>query len=988
MADKDDSEARKLFDEVATGTPAAPPPTAAAPVAGSPPAADDPRALFAELAKLNTPPAAAPAKPKGPPPTIPQQMASPIVRGASAVVNDLPKLVAAGALQLPAYLGPTEGVRKFTTDLGRFYLSQTGEDSPIMSKAAEYGLIPPDPSWRPDSWLGKALYDTTTLATEIGTGGILGRLLAPFKAAAPQAKTVQGALTTTTHAPGLGKRDLMVAPALGGVAGATASKVAPEAHKDTAESTAMALGSISPYIAVPKALRSALEGVGDFFRAPRPAATGQQLADLVGAPPRTLMDRHADAREALPPIEGWSPSPGAILHSGAQPGERNLGTPLLGIERRQADKPTAFRDPLDPLEAITPTELRDRNVDALQRELRTAMPEADPLLATGDVQPRIARARETAQRRAGALTAEADAVEQGAARSQQLVDAQLPQIAPGERTAARSDASRRMFNALEEAEAPAATHGGRLFEAVDPDKTARVPMYAIRDALDEVKRVAIERGRTDALPKVMRKPTDADGAPLGDKIDDYLHRWEQEAPNPQFLANVPYERVKGLRTRLTTAQREATDPQEREFLGTLISGVDNAVGRSADGALAEKYATARDFWRENVALPFRRGPVANLLKGDKEFTTGSSLMAPGERGGQNMQQVAAAARQDPDLYRSVVDYARADMTAFATNVDGRVNGAKLKDWVDKHAPVLQHFPELRNEFSRIASAQRTADTYFAQASERAPALRALAERGIKNTEDTIKNSAARFYLNAEPEDVVKRILAVPGARARRQAAEQAIGMLKTPEARDGLARAYYDFMVKRVLGGEERVMPKGGWKNSFTKMLESEANVAEVFLPTQVRERMKRLDRATAIENRRQTARANDGSRTSEDVGTADAADLSVGHRLVQALRGDLPTAIGGATAGALAGSALGPLGTGAGTIIGGAAGLVGRSAMIARTAAKEAALREAVFNPDVFERVMSSASLDPVVKKRIGDRILPYVLIANTEAAGDHARD
>jgi hypothetical protein len=108
----------------------------------------------------------------------------------------------------------------------------------------------------------------------------------------------------------------------------------------------------------------------------------------------------------------------------------------------------------------------------------------------------------------------------------------------------------------------------------------------------------------------------------------------------------------------------------------------------------------------------------------------------------------------------------------------------------------------------------------------------------------------------------------------------------------------------------------------------------------------------------------------------------------VQALRGDLPTAIGGATAGALAGSALGPLGTGAGTIIGGAAGLVGRSAMIARTAAKEAALREAVFNPDVFERVMSSASLDPVVKKRIGDRILPYVLIANTEAAGDHARD
>ena len=84
----------------------------------------------------------------------------------------------------------------------------------------------------------------------------------------------------------------------------------------------------------------------------------------------------------------------------------------------------------------------------------------------------------------------------------------------------------------------------------------------------------------------------------------------------------------------------------------------------------------------------------------------------------------------------------------------------------------------------------------------------------------------------------------------------------------------------------------------------------------------------------------------------------------------------------------MGPIAGSIGAIAGGAASLVGRHAMIARTAAKEAALREAVFNPDVFERVMSSASLDPVVKKRIGDRILPYVLIANTEMAGDNARD
>lgn len=1001
MVDKPKTEAERLLEAVASGTiapasvPAGPPRAGAAPTLPSDPA----RALFADLARTNasgtvgapppeiaegtaahgrliaerTDPRFAPGILAPVEPTPAQKAASPVVRGLQAL-PDLANLIAGGLAHIPGPMDvlrsirgqPPSRMREETEKLGQGYLSQTGGEGLIYKMARERGIVPPDPSWRPSDWLARSLYNTTDLMTQIGSGGGLTRFITGAMRRPPPEWT---------------RRDLFVAPALGGVTGATAHAVAPQQHQELAEGYGMALGAMSPY-ALPRVVGTALDRAFNLFRSPPSAETGQRLASIVGRDPETLLDEYRRGLSVAPSIEGWAPSPGTVMAGIAEPGERSAAAALLGQERRAADTPTPIRDPLDRSQTISPAELRARNTQALQEEMRAGRPEGVPQAAIDEMTERVGNIRQRAQQRAGQLQGQAEGLETEAARAQNLVDRQLPPTAPGERTQARAGAAQRVYGALEEAEERAVVHGGQLFDAVDPERTARVPMYRLRDALDEVKRLAIERGRTDAIPRVMIKPKDDEGRILGDKVDDFLHNWEYQPPNPQFLAHVPYERVKGLRSRLTTAQRQAVDPQEREFYGMLIQGVDNAVAESAQGTLAARYAAARDFWRENVALPYRTGPVATILKREKEYTGAGQLFAPGERGGQNMAQIAAQVRADPDLYRATVDYARADMTAFATDVNGRVNGAKLKEWIDKHQPALRHFPELQQEFNRLSQAQRTADQWFEAAQEQAPALRALAEKGIRNTEDAIRRSAARFYLNAEPEDVVRGILSVKGNAQRRRSAEQAMAMLRTREGREGLQRAYYDYVVRRALGGEERIDPKGGWKNTFTKILDAESDIAEVLLPAQVRDRMKRLERAAVMAAKRDEARANVGSRTAEDLSGGDPGDLSVMHRLVQSLRGDLPTALGGATAGAIAGSTAGPLGTTIGGAAGAAGAYLGRHLMLARTAAREAALREALFDGEIFERAMSSASLDPVVRRRIGDKIKPYILIANTEAA------
>lgn len=909
-----------------------------------------------------------PSRPPEPPSRL-QQMLSPIVRGLGTV-TDLPNVIASGLVNLPSsydlfrekVLGmepsPTsQRMNQRAEELTRQWLGRTGANNPTVTQARNLKLIPEEPDWKPTGWLSRSLYDATDLGTQmLGSVG-LARLAG-----------------VTPH---LTRADLL-SPALGGVAGGLTASIAP--GNEDAESYAMAGGSMLPYVSkatIPQALTNIVDKAYKYFKAPAYSETAGRLARILGREPRQLLDEFTTAAPNAPSIQGWSPTPGGIMDD----------TALLGIERREADRPTPFRDPLNPNQTITPADLRQRNVEALQGEMTGMAPPGDPEAATALMAQRIEAARTAAATRAAALRGQAQTVENNAGAAQQMIDAQMPTTPPGERTAQRADAARRFHGALEQAEDRATVQGGALFDAVDPDRAARVPMYRLRDALDEVKALAIERGRTDAIPKVMLKPKDAEGNVLGDKVDDFLHNWEQEVPQPQFLANVPYERVKGLRSRLTTAQRQSVDPQEREFYSRLIKGVDDAVAESNTGGLATRYGAARDFWRDNVARPFREGPVATILKNERELTGAGTLMAPGERGGQNMQQLAAVVRRDAELYQAVVDYARADMAQFTTDVAGRVNGRRLQEWVDKHAPVLQQFPELQREFQRIASAQRLADQYFTYAAERAPALRALADRGIRNTEDTIKTSAARFYLNADPPDVITRILALKG-RKRVEAAQQAMAMLKTPEAQEGLQRAYYDTITKRALGGDTRVEPKGGWRNTFTNVLDNEADVADVFLPPAVRHRMRQLDRAVHMDTARQRATGNVGSRTAEDTSAPNATDISVAHRIVQGLRGDLPSVAGGATAGAVAGASLGLTGTTGGAILGAAGSLVGRHIMLARTAAKEAALREMVFNPTLFERGMSEASLSPAAKKLLIDRIRPYVLIANTEAARDAMDD
>lgn len=922
------------------------------------------------------------------PPTVPQKMAAPVVHGLSAM-GDMGNVIGGLALKTPSdYINPFRWGVPTSPEYQQFLdkkdeasnqmLGDTGTRGSIKTWARQAGIVPEDENWKPTDWLSRMMYDTTNLGTQLISGAGFGKVLGAAKSyimGAPTASAVRTTLPPLANR----MRDTVVPSLVGGAAGATAHSVAPQ-HPE-AEDLAMAGGALLPALAraaVPSALVNIAEDAYGFFKKPGDSDTGRRLAEMLGKSPGELLREYTTAKggsgppigpptpPALPNIEGWSPSPGAMTGN----------TALLGLERKMADSPAPLGDPLNPGQRITPAELTQRNAEALQGEIKNAAPAGDPRIAAQRGNAIVTRAQRLAESRGVRLTGEADALDEAAQQAQRLVEAQMPPIAAGERTAARAGAANRFHGALEDAESAATTQGGHLFDAVDPDKSATVPMYRLREALEDVRRTAVERGRTDAVPSIMRKPVEADGLPVGDKVDEFLHNFESAEPRPQFLANVPYERVKGLRSRLTTLQRDATDPQQRDFYGRLIKGVDDAVGESSTGQLAERYNTARTFWRENVAEPFREGVVANILKNDKNYTGASQLLAPGERGGQNIQQIVPTIRRDPQLYQATVDHARADMVATTTDVNGRVNGAKLKEWVDKHAPVLQHFPELQTEFTRLAQAQRTADQYLAHAEQNSPELRALAKQGIKNTEDNIRNSAARFYLNAEPEDVIGGIMKLRGS-TRAKAAREAMDLLKTPEAKEGLQRAYYDNLQRRVLGGEDREAVRSNWKSNFSNVLDNESDIANVLLTPGVRNRLKGVDKATHAEGARQNARANAGSRTSEDMPHGNGLT-----GLLRELRPDLPTMTGGATLGAGVGSVVPGVGTAVGAMAGAAGAVATRRLMLARMAAREAAVREAIFDPAIYERVMSAAEISPATRRMLGKKIKPYLVIANSAAS------
>lgn len=690
-----------------------------------------------------------------------------------------------------------------------------------------------------------------------------------------------------------------------------------------------------------------------------------------------------ESRPLLSGIPDYAPSPGAIT------GNKKL----LGEERRAADNSTPITDPLNPGERISPANLRARNEGAVQEGIRTAAPEGVPERATTEIQERIAHTRDLAAKRAALDSQEAATLDDNARKAQEAVDAQMPGIPPGERTAAKAKASQELTGAIDTQHRRNARDVGRIFDDLDPAENVTVTFQSLPKALRDIETEALRVGQPNQIPSMMRKPKDADGVPIGDKIDDYLHEWKAIEGTPEYLFNVPFARVQGLRTNLQRAQRKAKGSLESIYIGKLIDALDDDVVRSAGGVHAENYALARDLWRTTVVKPYREGVVGRLLRGDKEFTTGDTLLPLGPRGAENIEQLVPEINASPALHKSLNDFAKADMVSYATDINGRVRSDKLKEWVEKSQPMLKNFPELQTEFTRLSNAQRMADDFIREAAERSPVLKELAKQGVKNTEDSIRNSATRFFLDgAEPEEVIERLLKLSDSTKRREAATEIMGMLKTREAKEGFSRAYYDSIVKRVLGGENRPDVKGSWSNTFTNTLDKESDIAEIFLTGALRERLKGLDLANVMNKRRNNATANVGSRTREDA-PAEGDDMNANQRIVHSLRSDLLAIGGGAVVGGAIGSIVPGVGTLAGAGIGGGmgatgamGGTAGKRLMQARTAAKEAALREMVFNADLYEKGMSQAMLAPAVKRMLAKKIRPYVLIANTEAVNDSA--
>lgn len=255
---------------------------------------------------------------------------------------------------------------------------------------------------------------------------------------------------------------------------------------------------------------------------------------------------------------------------------------------------------------------------------------------------------------------------------------------------------------------------------------------------------------------------------------------------------VSFENLTNLRSRISNEIRSARGAQnynQARVLGQLEGVVTDFIDnvRIQDPAILLRYDAARSFSRE-LHDRFSRGPAARALQLD---ATGTDRVAASDtlreffrpdtaRGASEASaQLRAMAGDDPERWARIQDAVQDYAMDVVVGTDGTVDARRLSDFVGRHRTALAAFPELRQRLGNVMSAQRLAADAGAT--------------GARTRADT-QASAARFFLDREPETAIQQLLgsADPAAEATRLR-----GMLAgQPEAQAGLARAFWDHFIR------------------------------------------------------------------------------------------------------------------------------------------------------------------------------------------------
>lgn len=386
--------------------------------------------------------------------------------------------------------------------------------------------------------------------------------------------------------------------------------------------------------------------------------------------------------------------------------------------------------------------------------------------------------------------------------------------------------------------------------------------------------------------------------------------------------------------------REVGEREGQPGAGARGEGVAGASGEGTAGAggnssapeviaaAGERYRLARDFFLKNVVEKFRQGRIKDILavgpdnlpKTKASDTLKNIVNAPSGKP-EAVADFVRAVGGRPEAERALLDYAVADIADFARNAEGHLVSSKLQAWREKHAPVLRAFPEVDRVLSNVQGLQRRVDSVVAEAADRIARAETLAKADLKAAKETgkqkvaaekqrasetqkqIDRSAAKFWIDKEPEKAVASVLS-SGDPVK--AAKQTLAIVNKggAEAKRGVAQAAWDYALSRMFSNVEGEGLKVATTANF---LEKNRDALRILLGGDGQlKKLEDLYRAAEINSRTGRANVRGGSDTAQN-------QASRNQKVVEAAKRSISTVLGAGAGVAFGGPIAGVLGAAAG---------------------------------------------------------------------------
>ena len=239
---------------------------------------------------------------------------------------------------------------------------------------------------------------------------------------------------------------------------------------------------------------------------------------------------------------------------------------------------------------------------------------------------------------------------------------------------------------------------------------------------------------------------------------------------------------------------------------------------------AAQYQAARN-QRADVGVRFEQGaskPLSRTLAFGEQPVTPSEVPAAYFNTTRGAPDDAAkfiqAIGDRPQAVQALRDYAIDSVRTAAVDVDGTVNAQRWRAWMNRHAPALRQFPEIRDQLDTVERAASTVGR--------------LQERAARTVAE-VEGGAARFFLNNDPDEAIRAALSRKDSTRQMAALTRLASQDESGAATRGLRRAVIDYLDRAgsnagVDAAGEQVMSQAKWSKLWA---DNEKALAPLFSP-------------------------------------------------------------------------------------------------------------------------------------------------------------